>query len=318
MTLQSRLTEALALRIPGDNSTAVRLRAALLESCQTALDAALLDAGALGRLCGTDDGLYWGAMSEVLLADKLVRAGLQPAHQEPGPDFRIEHGGKTIWIEAITPLPSGVPCDWLNHSTGVVDFPAEALLLRWTAAIKEKAQKLLGRPGDPGYLAKGIVQTEDAYVIAVNGLLLRMGGGGQGDGLPQLEGISQLPLAVEATCAVGPYAMRIDRNTLASVSAGHSHRPEIIRQSRPAVPADTFYDEAFNPVSAIWAADVGYMSLLGNDQPMAVIHNPGAVASVPLGLLPSQEEFTLEIGEEELHVHRHAGREPPRRNVVFV
>lgn len=316
MTVQSRLTAALAARIPGDNSTACRLREALVEGCTRMLDASLLDAGAVDRLCGQDDGLYWGVMSEVLLADQLLRAGRQPTHQEPGPDFRIEHGGRTIWIEVITPMPTGLPSEWLNHFTGVVEYPADAILLRWTAAIKEKAQKLLGSPDNPGYLAKGIVQQGDAYVIAVNGLLLRAGGGG--DGWPQIEGISQLPLAVEATCAVGPYSMRIDRKTLLQVSAGHSHRPLIFRQTRPAVPANTFYDPSFNPVSAIWATDVGYMSLLGDGQPMAVVHNPNAVGRVPLGLLPAQDEYTLQLGEEEISVQRHDGRLPPRQDVVDV
>ncbi|MDK4736235.1 hypothetical protein [Rhizobium sp. CNPSo 3490] len=157
-----------------------------------------------------------------------------------------------------------------------MSFPAEAVLLRWTAAIKEKAEKLRGNPsqGKAGYLASGIVKEEDVYVIAVNGLLLRGGGFGQGDGFPQLEGISQLPLAVEATYAVGPYTMQIDRNTLQQVSAGHSHRPRLARPKGADVPADTFHDPSFATISAIWAVDIGYSSTLHKQQPMAVVHNP--------------------------------------------
>lgn len=98
----------------------------------------------------------------------------------------------------------GLPDEWINHVSGnVVSLPHEEILLRWTSAIKEKAEKLLGRAdrktGEriPGYIEKGIVTPSDAYVIAINGRLLR----GFGGAIPELHGISQLPYAVEATFA---------------------------------------------------------------------------------------------------------------------
>ncbi|WP_125460963.1 hypothetical protein [Rhizobium sp. CIAT894] len=306
------LKDAIDRRIPGKHPTAEKWRSAVLAACEKALDAGLMDKGALSRLCGTDDGLYWGAMSEILLADRLLYAGLQPTHQEPGPDFRLDHVGKTIWVEVVTPLPTGIPAEWLQHEPGnAVYFPGEAMLLRWTAAIKEKAEKLRGNSalGKLGYLGSGIVHADDAYVIAVNGLLLRGGGFGRGDGFPQLEGISQFPLAVEATYAVGPYSITINRETLEKVSAGLSHRPRLKRPKGADVPADTFHDPNFGPISAVWAVDIGYGSTLHTLQPMAVVHNPHARNSIPFGLLPAHEEFTLELTDDEMAVKRHAGRE---------
>ncbi len=312
MPSQTILKDAIDRRIPDKHPTADKLRSAVCAACEKLLEAGLLDKAAIARLCGADDGLYWGAMSEILLADRLLHAGLQPTHKEPGPDFRLEHGGKTIWIEVITPLPMGIPIEWLEHQPGnVVSFPADAVLLRWTAAIKEKMEKLLGNPtkGKVGYLGSGIVQEEDAYVIAVNGLLLRGGGFGKGGGLPQFEGISQFPLAVEATCAVGPYSITFDKTTLAQVAAGHSHRPSLRRPKGADVPADTFHDPNFAPLSAVWGVDIGYGSTLHTSQPMAVVHNPLAKNPIPFRLLPAQEEFTLELTAEEMAVKRHHGSE---------
>ncbi len=306
------LKDAIDRRIPGKSPIAEEWRFAVLAACEKVVEAQLLDKGSLSRLCGTEDGLYWGAMSEVLLADRLLHAGLQPPHQEPGPDFRLEHHGKTIWIEVITPLPTGVPIEWLKHQPGsAVNFPAEAVLLRWTAAIKAKVEKLRGDPtqGKVGYLASGIVHEEDAYVIAVNGLLLRGGGFGKGGGFPQLEGISQFPLAVEATYAVGPYSITIDRMTLGRVAAGHSYRPSLMRPKGADVPADTFHDPNFAPVSAVWAVDIGYGSTLHTPQAMAVVHNPLAKNPIPSHLLPAYEEFTLELAADEMAVKRHHGSE---------
>ncbi len=197
-------------------------------------------------------------------------------------------------------------------STGqCCEFSSEAVLLRWTAAIKAKVEKLRGDPtqGKVGYLASGIVHEEDAYVIAVNGLLLRGGGFGKGGGFPQLEGISQFPLAVEATYAVGPYSITIDRMTLGRVAAGHSYRPSLMRPKGADVPADTFHDPNFAPVSAVWAVDIGYGSTLHTPQAMAVVHNPLAKNPIPSHLLPAYEEFTLELAADEMAVKRYPGSE---------
>jgi hypothetical protein len=66
--------------------------------------------------------------------------------------------------------------EWLQSKLDeVITLPHEAILLRWTAAIKEKAEKLLGNAdkGIAGYIDKGVVGAEDSYVVAINGRLLR-------------------------------------------------------------------------------------------------------------------------------------------------
>ncbi|MDH5741533.1 MAG: hypothetical protein OEY77_14520, partial [Nitrospira sp.] len=63
----------------------------------------------------------------------------------PRPDFLVLQGSRKVWIELICPSPVGLPGSWLNIEPGTAgNFPHQAILLRWTSAIKEKAEKLIG------------------------------------------------------------------------------------------------------------------------------------------------------------------------------
>jgi type I restriction enzyme S subunit len=207
----------------------------------------------------------------------MLQVGLPLTPSRNGPDFLIEVDGRKIWIEVICPQPTGIPEDWLAQPKGeVVGFPHEAILLRWTSGIKEKAEKLLGNTATPskGYIDKGVVGANDAYVIALNGRLLR------GSQFATITGISQFPFAVEAGFAVGPITIIINRDTMSQAGSGHAHRPVIRKPNGAAVPAYTFLDPSFRPVSAIWTTDVDETWVIGNMKPMAVIHNP--IAANPL------------------------------------
>ncbi|MFN7011364.1 MAG: hypothetical protein ACK4PN_15150 [Allorhizobium sp.] len=312
------LAAALARRFPASNPSAEKLLSEATRLCTDMVSTGLLDKTAHGRLCSSDDNQFWPIFSEALVADRLFKANLTPQHREPGPDFLLELDGRRHWIEVITPQPNGIPDDWVKRGIkdeGAFHYPAEEILLRWTAAIKEKAEKLLGVPGNaarPGYIASGIVGPEDVYVIAVNGLRLRMGAA-TGIDFPQLEGISQFPVAVEATYSVGPYAITVNRTTLEQTGAGHKHRKEIERTNRPPVPADTFHDPRFAPISAVWALDLGPTAFVDQEQPMAVVHNPNARNRLSQGLLPAQHEYRLRPSESGFAVVKEQGRGWPRK-----
>ncbi len=257
------------------------------------------------RLCSADAIQYWQQMSEVLIATQLLEARIQIAHPREGPDFVFDDSGRRVWIEVICPEPRGISDEWMKHTPGTaVTLPHEAILLRWTAAIKEKAEKLLGKPGRRGYLDKGIVGPNDAYVIAVNGRLLR----GFNGSFPELIGISQLPYAVEATFALGPLQVLIDRTTTKATEGGHQHRPLIRKPKGDAVPADTFFDRKFAPVSAIWAVDLDELMLIGEPRPMAVVHNPLATNPVARNVLPAQSEYVGVDCGADFELTRHDGR----------
>jgi hypothetical protein len=269
----------------------------------------LADVNFTKELCSGSEQTFWSRASEALLAARLHKVGLHPVPSHGGgPDFLLIEKGQKIWIEVICPEPHGVPSEWLtsppNGVMKVVNFPHEKIILRWTSAIKEKAEKLIGSLDGTtkGYIEKGIVESGDAYVIAVNGCKLRNGP------FPSLKGISQFPFAAEAVFAIGPGLIRINRDTLEQTGAGHQHRPLLSKPKGAIVPAYTFLDARFRPISAIWAVDVAG-TLIGNINPMAVIHNPNAFNPIPNGFLPAHYEYVATpIGTEELELNRLKGR----------
>lgn len=293
--LRSRYSGAL----PGDE----RVFRRVLELCHWYLGARLGDADAELRLASTNDAVYWQQLSEVLVANELARCDLKPVRRPDSPDFLIEHQGRRIWIEVTCPEPKGIPADWLARTNGAISVPHEAITLRWTAAIKEKFEKLTGRPNQPstGYLARGVVREGDAYVIAVNGRLLR-------DCWPQIEGISQLPFAVEVTLAVGAYTITIHPDTLERLAGEHPHRASIQNHNGAAVPSATFFDPRYAPVSAVWAMDFDLNRLFGASRPSILVHNHAAQSSVPRSLLPVQSEYHAVVGNAEYSVTRQDGR----------
>lgn len=282
------LAESFKARYPHESEKGRLIRQRVEEVCNDFINAGYGDINTAQRLCSTDDGRYWQQLSEVLIATQLLRTGISIEHPRAGPDFLFEYNGRRIWIEVICPEPRGIPSDWTNHIPGTpISLPHEEILLRWTAAIKERAERLLGKSGVSGYLGKGIVAPEDVYVIAVNGRLLR----GFGGVFPELTGISQFPFAVEATFAVGPLQVLIDRNSMKATESGHQHRPLIAKPKGNAVPADTFLSPRYAPIGAVWAVDLDELTLLDEKRPMAVIHNPHATVPLPRNLLPAGDEY---------------------------
>jgi type I restriction enzyme S subunit len=253
------------------------------------VESGLADGKFASELVSGKDGKFWARASEALIAERLRGKTFPPRTVVGvGPDFLVLDGNRRIWIEIICPEPAGLSAEWLSAPTGVaVSFPHEQILLRWTSAIKEKAEKLIGSVDGKikGYLASGIVEPDDAYVIAVNGCQLRSGP------FPALMGISQFPFAAEAVFPIGPYQLHINRETLKVADKGHQHRPYVTNKNGAQVPAYTFLDSRFNPISAIWAVDLNGASAIGNSEPMVVVHNPNAINPVAPGYLPCDSEY---------------------------
>ncbi|MCD4735705.1 MAG: hypothetical protein K8R53_06645 [Bacteroidales bacterium] len=276
-------------RYTRNNPRSVAYRNELIRVCKAFVECGLADRKFIRELTSGQDSKFWACISEALLADRLHDKSFPERNttDDEGPDFLIEDRNLKVWIEVICPEPRGIPENWLSLGKGVTNFPHVDILLRWTAAIKEKAEKLIGNDEGTitGYLKKGIVASNEAYVIAVNGCQLRNGP------FPALYGISQFPFAVEAVFPIGPIQLRINKETGKAVDQGHQHRPYVINKNNAQVPAFTFLDPRFNQISAIWAVDLNGGSVIGNSEPMTVIHNPNALNPIPKGLLPTDNEY---------------------------
>lgn len=299
------IASCLELHFPGNDKPAL-VRELLHRACAQFVASGLADRKFEIELTGDSDDKFWSCVSEALVYVRL-RDKLVPSRPNVGlgPDFLAEIGQQRVWIEVICPAPVGVPADWLEIRTNqVTSMPHEAILLRWTAAIKEKTEKLVGSLDGKvrGYLEQGVVSPNDCYVIAVNGCRFRHGP------FPALLGISQFPYAAEAVFPIGPYQIRINRETLRTIGHGHQERFTIMKPNGASVPSHAFLDPRYKPVSAIWAMDFNGCGAIGNPEPSALIHNPNAITPLPHGLLPVDDEFTATLlSENELLFGRIGG-----------
>jgi hypothetical protein len=157
----------------------------------------------------------------------------------------------------------------------------DAILRRWTSALKEKHEKLLG------YLDKGIVASDQAYVIAVNSCLLPV--------LDEL-GSSGLPWPVEALFGAGTRHITLERGTLKYVSEHHDSRSSVPSRKGSPIPTDIFLDEYYAHLSAVLAtAAMPDTIALHGDPYIIVVHNPLAHNKVPLGILGASEEWVVDV-----------------------
>jgi hypothetical protein len=198
------VTDALQKRFP-NNATAQAHWGELLTTYQAS---GLAPPNMPQEVAAGERGLrahIWEAMLYRYLSERgfKFRPSLVTKAGQQGPDFGLLDGARTIWVEAIIPAPEGIPAEFLiPPQRGVVmsrSVPHKEILLRWTAALKEKREKL------EGYERNGIISANDPRVIAINGCRL-------GDWFIDDNGISQMPFAVEATFPVGPIAVPVSRD----------------------------------------------------------------------------------------------------------
>lgn len=294
--------EFLELRYPGDGKRSV-YRKALAQVVREFVESGMADPKYLIEITSRSDGKFWSCLSEAFVYQRIKHLDLpRRKNLGEGPDFLVRRGDKKVWIEVVCPEPSGIPADWIDtkfeHAGSV---PNEAILLRWTAAIKDKTEKLVGRADAKikGYLRTGVVSEEDIYVIAVNGCRMRHGP------FPALYGISQYPYAVEAVFPVGPYQIRIDRDSLKTIGQGHQIRFHVSKANGAEVPTYAFLDPTFSQVSAVWAVDFDGTKAVGNPEPSALIFNPNAAQPLERGLLMVDDEFIAVRAEDEYTLTRY-------------
>jgi hypothetical protein len=139
-------------RYPRNDPRSVAYRDELIRVCNEFVARGLADPKFVKELTSGQDSKFWACVSEALVADRLRNKDfLERSMVGEGPDFLIGNGNIKIWIEVICPEPMGIPTNWLSFGEGVHDFPHVDILLRWTAAIKAKAEKLVGGVGGTSF-----------------------------------------------------------------------------------------------------------------------------------------------------------------------
>lgn len=234
-------------------------------------------------------------MGELLFAMLLWQSDFTLSSANAGPDFRAAKDGLTICFEVITPEPKGFPEGYLDPPKAGEDLarpvPHEQRVLRWTHALKTKSDKWIGEVGVPGWLAKGVVNEREPYVIVINSVLLDQYWW-------EINGISTLPYPVEICYGVGSIAAAIDPRTGNILSEGNQFRPGINRPDRDPVPSSVFLSADYDHVSAVLGCILKEQTILFGKEPVAeLVHNSRANVVVPPNVVPATREW---FGQDEV------------------
>jgi len=226
----------------------------------------------VSQLVNNDDEQFWQRLWELQLGSHLLRTGHETHSPKKGPDFRFEAGGLTVWVEAISPGPRGIPAVWLELPRGGVgtayDTPNAEMLLCWTGAFKNKHAKF------EGYAADGTTGLGEACVIAVNG-------GQLSNFWPTPYGISQKPWCVEVVFPIGPIQVEFFQGR-DDTKWGHAERHEVPNRNGQPVPLYPFITPDCSSISALVTCITACSPDLS--LPLYVAHNPLANVPLPLGV----------------------------------
>lgn len=231
-----------------------------------------------------DEGKFWSSVWEAMLYRHLRALGYALRNNatssgQNGPDFCFAHGTSTIWVEAIVPSPEGIPADYLEppgKEIRVKTKPDKERVLRCTSAIADKTQKFAD------YVRKGNVAPHDVVIIALN--ICRLS-----DWDVDGNGISQLPLALEAVFPVGPLGVPITPDGQLAGQAHNIPRFSVAKASGLDIQTYNFLDSKFAGISAVLQGH--QKDIYNKPLVLSAMHNPLATAPCPRALFGAYKEF---------------------------
>lgn len=248
------------------------------------------------ELTGSSAEKFWQRVWEMALGRHLRACGHTISTRPEGePDYFFQADGQGVWVEAISPSPGpDLPRHWttfdpLNPGPACGPVPNTEMLLRWTAAFKEKAGKCAE------YRRKGIVKPTDAFVIAIDGSQLSK--------VAHTHGISRFPFVVESVFPIGPLAISIDPETRKLGSAFQTVEASVENRNKAVVPKERFFRAEFSGVSAVlgcYAASGCHSPGSNGTLPVQIAYNPLALRPIAPGQLGTgAEEWTADRVTED-------------------
>lgn len=209
-----------------------------------------------------------------------------------GPDFFFLSGEGKVWVEAVAPGrgsgPDAVPKlrtinEMLDSGEEPIaqQVPEEAIILRFTHAMREKLKKY------EAYRSKGIVQSEDRFIIAINGCEAT-----------DYRGEPSVPYLIKAAIALGHLQISFDPAGV-ELSRGSYQRRELIRKkNQELVTTDLFLRNEYRSVSTVLYSPKDICNIpesVGSE--MYYFHNPLAVNPLSPGIFRFCREYRADLEE---------------------
>lgn len=160
----------------------------------------------------------------------------------------------------------------------VTYVPREGIILRLRSALSEKLAKF------NQYRAKGVLGTDDPYVVAING-----------SRIPMARGEPTMPYIVSAVLPFGKQRFHLDVTTLEVLGTSFESEYEVLKASGASVATDVFLNADHSGISAViygWVDEANHGRSPGDE--FIVVHNPGATNPLPIGVLPGFFEFWVD------------------------
>lgn len=291
--------------------------------CNWFFDAGLADKKFRAEIRNCNEQNYKQHLSEMLLAKSMTTAGWEVSRLpgNRGPDFIARRGDNSLQIEVSTPNPLPAVAAYVNRvrGSGPYQTPRTDFLLCWTKGIDAKIQQAIGyRDLRPGWIQKGCIDPLAPFVIAINGINF------QGDFEEEgFRDISNFPVAIQAVYGVGDLMLYIDVDRKRPDRSGYEARDSVQRPAKAGIPTTALLDPENSLVSAVWAlAQDEYDLLFEEPEPIerkdwrsAVLHNPYAHRPISPAVLPSFEDITCTLSEQERVLQRVHYAIPTRPNL---
>jgi type I restriction enzyme S subunit len=296
--LMPDVEECIARRLTGDKELSQATYSRTIQLWRRFRDHGLAKGNFVDGICSQNVVVFCQHFWEMLLANHLIDRGLAPHRPSTfaGPDFRIQLAGRVIWIEATAPGPgSGAdrvpdrlvdPIPFIkkqrelypDYKPEAHSVPTDLLILRWTQAIRDKWRRWTV------YLAEGIVNEADSYVIAVNGCNLGFAG---------LHTTEDYEIALRAVFPFGKVQATWNLKTDEITHVSREYAPFILKANHATVPTNIFLDNMYSSISAIIATNTSPLRIpLGRPHfEFGVIHNPLAENRLDVGALNADVEF---------------------------
>ncbi len=207
---------------------------------------------------------------------------LQEKTKMEGPDLHLLWNGCSIWVEATAPESgtgdNAVPEYKYNEVSAP---PSDQIILRFASAIKEKFEKY------KSYRSKGIINTADFYIIAINGGRIRYSLYGQ-----------TLPYIVSSVLPFGDLVFKLDKQSGKLVNSFHQYRDTVATAKGSPVATDIFMNKDYAGISAVLYS---YMNVVNPPNRIGVevhiVYNPLADNKLPQDIFTFGTEWRVE-GEE--------------------
>jgi len=211
-------------------------------------------------------------------------------HSDVGPDIFLSD--INAWAEVITPTdgelgnPNTVPKMNMGETSR---FPSDQIMLRLSAAFKEKAEKFRN------YLSDEIVSSSQPLIICISG-------GGLADNLP-LYAQGSYPGIVKTLFPIGDLTYRYNLQTRKLQDPYHKFRQGIEKVSgkeTKMIDMDFFLQDEYRHISAViysWAKADSPISRQKWGADFYTIHNPLAINPLEHGSIGVGREYSAMLSE---------------------